>query len=85
MCSRGTVPAKVTQPVSKRILFIDDDPDITLTFKGGGGIESNNGNDSNNKELKYIHITIQYALILMNPIFHSDNGKKDSRIQNMIM
>gem|GEM_PF-6616750 len=37
------------------------------------------------KELKYIHITIQYALILKNLIFHSDNGKKDSRIQNMIM
>ena len=31
----GTVHAKVSQPVSKRILFIDDDPDITLTFKWG--------------------------------------------------
>ena len=46
----GTVPAKVSQPGSKRILFIDDDPDITLTFKGG--IENNNGNDGNNKRIE---------------------------------
>jgi len=46
----GTVTAKVRQPVSKRILIIDDDPDITLTFKGG--IENNNGNDGNNKRIE---------------------------------
>jgi hypothetical protein len=58
---------------------------LILLRPSKGGIESNDGNDSKIKELKYIHITIQYALILMNPIFYSDNGKKDSRIQNMIM
>jgi hypothetical protein len=30
----GTVTEKVRQPVSKRILIVDADPDITLTFKG---------------------------------------------------
>jgi len=45
----GTVTAKVRQP-SKRILIIEDDPDITLTFKGG--IENNNGNDGNNKRIE---------------------------------
>jgi hypothetical protein len=30
----GTVTVKVRQPVSKRILIVDADPDITLTFKG---------------------------------------------------
>ena len=46
----GTATAKVRQPVSKRILIIDDDPDNTLTFKGG--IENNNGNDGNNKRIE---------------------------------
>jgi hypothetical protein len=33
------VTVKVRKPVSERILIINDDPDITLTFKGG--IENN--------------------------------------------
>lgn len=64
----GTVTVKVRQPVSKRILIVDADPDITLTFKGD--IENNNGNDGTIKELKYIQITIQHALILMNTPLH---------------
>lgn len=46
----GTVTVKVRQPVSKRILIVDADPDITLTFKGD--IENNNGNDGHNKRIE---------------------------------
>ena len=54
----GTATAKVRQPVSKKLNLVsrvrqhfrDDDPDITLTFKGG--IENNNGNNGNNKRIE---------------------------------
>ena len=46
----GIVTVKVRKPVSERILIINDDPDITLTFKGG--IENNNGNDGNYKRIE---------------------------------
>ena len=51
----GTLTVKEKQPFSKRVLIVDDDPDITLTFKEG--IENSNGNEDLNKKLKYIHIT----------------------------
>ena len=53
----GTLTVKEKQPFSKRVLIIDDDPDITLTFKEG--IEDANGDTKTTiKELKCIHITI---------------------------
>lgn len=40
------------QPFWKRILIIDDDPDITLTFKSG--IEDNNNSSKYNKRIEVI-------------------------------
>ena len=40
----------------KRILIIDDDADITTTFKLG--IEDANGDTNNNRRIEVVHITI---------------------------
>ncbi|MFZ0893412.1 MAG: response regulator, partial [Candidatus Nitrosopolaris sp.] len=46
----GTLTVKEKQPFSKRVLIIDDDPDITLTFKEG--IEDANGDTNNNRRIE---------------------------------
>ena len=43
----GTVTEKKKRPFSKRILIIDDDPDVTTTFKVG--IENSNSYSDDNK------------------------------------
>jgi hypothetical protein len=43
-------------PFIKRILVVDDDPDITLTFKAG----LDGHYTMTRKDLKYMHITILY-------------------------
>ena len=43
----GTVTEKEKRPFSKRILIIDDDPDVTTTFKVG--IENSNSYSDDNK------------------------------------
>ena len=77
----GTVPAKVSQPVSKRILFIDDDPDITLTFKEG--IENSNGNEDINKRIEvYTYNNPLTALSEFKPNFY-DLLLTDINLPNM--
>jgi CheY-like chemotaxis protein len=36
-------------PATRRILIVDDDPDITLTFKEAFEAENENSNNNNNK------------------------------------
>ena len=46
-------------PFIKRILLVDDDPDITLTFKAG--LDGHyDGDGDKKKNLKYTHLTILY-------------------------
>ena len=45
-------------PFIKRILLVDDDPDITLTFKAG--LDGHYYATVTRKDLKYTHITILY-------------------------
>jgi hypothetical protein len=47
-------------PFVKRILLIDDDPDITLTFKAGLDDHYYGDGDKRRKDLKYAHIMIPY-------------------------
>ena len=46
------ITSRREQPFWKRILIIDDDPDITLTFKSG--IEDNNNRSKHNKRIEVI-------------------------------
>jgi PleD family two-component response regulator len=47
------------EPFSKRILIVDDDSDITLTFKSA--LEKENNNASNNKYFEvYTYLMILY-------------------------
>jgi hypothetical protein len=52
--------------VSKRILIIDDDPVITLTFKGG--IENNNDNEGKRIEVHAYHNSM--CINIDEPILH---------------
>ena len=45
-------------PFTKRILIVDDDPDITFTFKKG--FEAENEKNNNEHFSKFIRITIPY-------------------------
>ena len=46
-------------PFIKRILLVDDDPDVTLTFKAG--LDGHYyGDGDRRKDLKYTHIIIPY-------------------------
>ena len=57
------------QSFSKRILIIDDDPDITLTFKKG--IENSNGNEDINKRIEvYTYNNPLTALSEFKPNFY---------------
>ena len=53
-----TTRPKEQQQVWKRILIIDDDADITLTFKTGIGDYNNNNNAMLTKKLMCIHLII---------------------------
>jgi CheY-like chemotaxis protein len=46
------ITARKQQPFWKRILIVDDDPDITLTFKSG--IEDSNNSSKHNKRIEVI-------------------------------
>ena len=46
------ISSRREQPFWKRILIVDDDPDITLTFKSG--IEDNNNSSKHNKRIEVI-------------------------------
>ena len=46
------ISSRREQPFWKRILIVDDDPDITLTFKSG--IEDNNNSGKHNKRIEVI-------------------------------
>ena len=50
-----TSEEKKQEPFSKRILIVDNEPDITQTFKSALEQEYNN-----NKNLKYTHLTTLY-------------------------
>ena len=50
---------KPKSPFIKRILLVDDDPDVILTFKAG--LDGHYyGTVTRRKDLKYTHITILY-------------------------
>jgi CheY-like chemotaxis protein len=65
----GTLTVKEKQLFSKRVLIIDDDPDITLTFKEG--IENSNGNEDINKKIEvYTYNNPLTALSEFKPNFY---------------
>jgi len=65
----GSLTVKEKQPFSKRVLIIDDDPDITLTFKEG--IENSNGNQDINKRIEvYTYNNPLTALSEFKPNFY---------------
>jgi DNA-binding response OmpR family regulator len=65
----STITVKEKQPVSKRILIVDDDPDITLTFKEG--IENSSGNEDFNKRIEvYTYNNPLTALSEFKPNFY---------------
>jgi DNA-binding response OmpR family regulator len=77
----GTLTVKENQPFSKRILIIDDDPDITLTFKEG--IENSNGNEDINKRIEvYTYNNALTALSEFKPNFY-DLLLTDINLPNM--
>jgi CheY-like chemotaxis protein len=60
----STLTVKEKQPFSKRILIIDDDPEITLTFKEG--IENSSGNEDINKRIEVYLLLTDINLLNMN-------------------
>jgi DNA-binding response OmpR family regulator len=65
----GSLVVKERQPSSKRILIVDDDPDITLTFKEG--IENSNGNGDFSKRIEvYTYNHPSTALSKFKPNFY---------------
>ena len=77
----GTLTVKEKQPFSKRILIIDDDLDITLTFKEG--IENSNGNEDINKRIEvYTYNNPLTALSEFKPNFY-DLLLTDINLPNM--
>jgi DNA-binding response OmpR family regulator len=77
----GSLTVKEKQPFSKRVLIVDDDPDITLTFKEG--IENSNGNEDINKKIEvYTYNNPLTALSEFKPNFY-DLLLTDINLPNM--
>jgi CheY-like chemotaxis protein len=52
-------------PATRRILVMDDDPDITLTFKKAFEAENENSNNNNNNKISFIVSAYNDALLAL--------------------